>query len=142
MPVREADATWEGGLKGGKGTLKTGSGAVSGGYSFATRFGETPGTNPEELLGAAHAACYSMALSAGLEGAGFNPKRVHTTAKVTIDKVGDGFKITKIVLHTEAEVPGIEEKAFEDTAQATKKGCPISQALAATNIELEAKLVK
>ena len=142
MPVREADATWEGGLKGGKGSLKTSSGAINSGYSFATRFGETPGTNPEELLGAAHAACYSMALSAGLEGAGFTPTRVHTTAKVTIDKVGDGFKITKILLTTDAQVPGLDDKTFQEIANKAKTGCPISQALSATPIELKATLTK
>jgi osmotically inducible protein OsmC len=142
MPVRKAEATWNGGLKDGRGDVALGSGAFKGSYSFGTRFESAPGTNPEELIGAAHAACYSMALAAGLGKAGFSPKRVHTTASVSIDKVGEGFKITKIVLQCEAEVPGIDDKTFAEHAQATKQGCPVSQALAATDIQLEAKLVK
>src|SRR4051812_18939366 len=112
MPTRHASAVWEGDLKGGKGNFKGASGAISGPYSFGTRFEEAPGTNPEELIGAAHAACYSMALAAGLGKAGFKPERVSTTADVTIDKVGDGFKITKIVLKTEAKVPNIDDNQF------------------------------
>jgi osmotically inducible protein OsmC len=142
MPTRKAEATWNGGLKDGKGELSVGSGAFKGPYSFATRFEQAPGTNPEELLGAAHAACYSMALAAGLGKAGFSPRRVHTNATVTLDKVGDGFKITRILLQTEAQVPNIDDQTFQTHAQSTKSGCPISQALAATDIVLEAKLVK
>ena len=142
MPTRHAEATWNGDLKGGNGSYKGASGAISGSYSFGTRFENAPGTNPEELIGAAHAACFSMALAAGLGKAGHQPKRVHTTADVTIDKVGEGFKITKIVLNTEAQVPGIDEATFMDHANKAKTGCPISQALAATPIELNAKLVK
>jgi len=141
MPVRNADAVWNGDLKGGKGSLKLGSGAYEGQYSFSSRFESGTGTNPEELIAAAHAGCYSMALSAGLGKAGFTPKRVHTTAKVSLDKVGEGFKITKITLVTEAEIPGIDDKAFQDIAAKTKDGCPVSQALSATPIELQAKLV-
>ena len=142
MPTRTAEGIWEGGLKDGKGTVKGASGALNTGYSFGTRFENAPGTNPEELIGAAHAACYSMALSAGLGKAGFSPKRIKTVADVTIDKVGEGFKITKIKLKTEAEVPGIDEKAFKEAAEKTKTGCPVSQALSATPIELEATLKK
>jgi osmotically inducible protein OsmC len=142
MPVRNADAVWEGDLKGGKGKVKLGSGAWEGQYSFSSRFESGTGTNPEELIAAAHAGCYSMALSAGLGKAGFSPKKVQTTAKVSLDKVGEGFKITKITLVTNAEVPGIDDAAFQDIATKTKSGCPISQALSATPIELEAKLVK
>lgn len=142
MPVRNADATWNGDLKSGKGSLKLGSGAYEGQYSFSSRFESGTGTNPEELIAAAHAGCYSMALSAGLGKAGFTPKRIHTTAKVSLDKVGEGFKITKITLVTEAEVPGVDDAAFQDIATKTKAGCPVSQALSATPIELEAKLVK
>ena len=137
MPTRKAEATWTGDLKGGNGNYSGGSGALKGNYSFGTRFGDTPGTNPEELIGAAHAACFSMALAAGLGKAGHNPKRVHTTADVTIDKVGEGFKITKIVLKTEGEVPGIDEATFKKFAEQTKTGCPVSQALSATPIELQ-----
>jgi osmotically inducible protein OsmC len=142
MPTRKAEAVWEGDLKGGKGNIKLASGAWSGGYSFGTRFENSPGTNPEELIAAAHAACYSMALSAGLGKAGFQPQRISTTADVTIDKVGEGFKITKIVLHSQAKVPNIDDGKFREIADATKKGCPVSQALSATPIELDAKLVK
>jgi osmotically inducible protein OsmC len=142
MPVRNSDATWEGGLKGGKGRLKLGSGAYEGQYSFSSRFEQGTGTNPEELIAAAHAGCYSMALSAMLERAGHAPKRVHTTAKVSLDKVGEGFKITKITLQTEGQVPGIDEKTFRETAEKAKTGCPVSQALSATPIELDARLIK
>jgi osmotically inducible protein OsmC len=142
MPDRKAEATWNGNLKEGKGEVALGSGAFKGSYSFGTRFENAPGTNPEELVGAAHAACYSMALAAGLGKAGFSPKRVHTAATVTIEKVGDGFKITKILLKCDAEVPSIDDATFQKAAQDTKSGCPVSQALSATNIVLEAKLVK
>ena len=141
MPVRHAEATWNGGLKDGHGSVKLGSGAFEGKYSFGSRFESGTGTNPEELIGAAHAGCYSMALAAGLGKAGFNPQRVRTTADVSIEKVGEGFKITRIRLKSEAKVPGIEAKRFQEIAEATKAGCPVSQALAATPIELEAKLV-
>ncbi len=141
MATRKADAVWEGNLKDGHGTVKLSSGAFEGKYSFASRFENGPGTNPEELIGAAHAGCFSMALSAGLGKSGFNPKRVHTTASVSLEKVGEGFKITKIHLQTEAEVPGIDAQTFQEHAQKAKSGCPVSQALAATPIELDAKLV-
>jgi osmotically inducible protein OsmC len=118
-----------------------GSGAYQGGYSFGTRFENSPGTNPEELIGAAHAGCFSMALSAALAKAGFAPKRVHTTARVHLEKVGEGFKITRIELSTEAQVPGIDQSAFMQHAEGAKKGCPVSQALAATDIQLQAKLL-
>src|SRR5579864_594062 len=141
MPVRNAEATWNGNLKDGQGSVKLGSGAFEGKYSFGSRFENGTGTNPEELIGAAHAGCYSMALAAGLGKAGFNPQRVHTTAAVSIEKVGDGFKITRIRLLSEAKVPGIDARQFQEIAEKTKTGCPVSQALAATPIELEAKLV-
>ena len=137
MPTRHAEATWNGSLKEGKGDFAGQSGAIKGGYSFGTRFEGAAGTNPEELIGAAHAACFSMALAAGLGKAGHNPKKIHTTADVTIDKVGEGFKITKIVLKTDGEVPGIDEKTFKEFAEKTKSGCPVSQALSATPIELQ-----
>jgi lipoyl-dependent peroxiredoxin len=142
MPTRKAEATWNGSLKEGNGNFSGASGAIKGSYSFGSRFEQSPGTNPEELIGAAHAACFSMALAAGLGKAGHNPKRVHTTADVSIDKVGEGFKITKIVLRTEGEVPGIDEATFKDFAEKTKVGCPVSQALSATPMELESKLIK
>jgi osmotically inducible protein OsmC len=141
MPVRKAEAVWEGNLMKGKGTMKFGGGAFEGPYSFASRFESGAGTNPEELIGAAHAGCFSMAFSLFLEKAGFNPERIHTDAKVHIDKVGEGFKITTIELETEAKVPGIDDKKFQELAEATKKGCPVSVALAGTEIRLKAKLV-
>ena len=142
MPTRTADAVWEGGLKDGRGSVKLGSGAFEGKYSFMTRFEGAPGTNPEELIAAAHAGCFSMALSAGLERAGKKATRVQTKASVTLEKVEAGFRITKILLLCQAVVPGIDEKTFTDQAEAAKKGCPISNALAAVPIELQATLVK
>jgi lipoyl-dependent peroxiredoxin len=142
MPVRKANAVWEGNLKEGNGQFNTGSGAFQGKYSFGTRFEETPGTNPEELIGAAHASCFSMALAAGLGKSGHNPQSIRTSANVSLEKVGEGFKITRIKLSTEGKVPGIDEKTFREHAEKAKSGCPVSQALAATQIELEAKLVQ
>ncbi len=141
MAKRTASAVWEGTLKEGKGRVKLGSGAFEGQYSFASRFEEGAGTNPEELIGAAHAGCFSMALAAGLTRAGLNPTRINTTASVSLEKVGEAFKITTIELTTEAEVPNIEEAAFLEQAETAKKNCPVSQALAGTNIKLNAKLV-
>jgi osmotically inducible protein OsmC len=142
MPTRHAEATWEGDLVGGKGRVKAESGVIDHPYSFKTRFENEKGTNPEELIGAAHAACFSMALSHMLASAHHKPTRVHTRADVQLDKVGEGFKITKITLITDAVVPGIDEKTFQETAAKAKAGCPISQALAATPIELKATLQK
>ena len=141
MPVRKAEAVWEGNLMKGKGSMKFGGGAFEGPYSFASRFESGAGTNPEELIGAAHAGCFSMAFSLFLEKAGFSPERIHTDAKVHIDKVGDGFKITVIELDTQAKVPGVDEKKFQELAEAAKKGCPVSVALAGTEIRLKAALV-
>jgi osmotically inducible protein OsmC len=140
MAIRTADAVWTGGLKDGKGTVKLGSGAYEGPYSFASRFEQGTGTNPEELIGAAHAGCFSMALSAGLERVGHKPKSVKTKARVHLEKVGDGFQITKIQLQSEADVPGIDAAKFREQAEAAKKGCPVSRALAGVQIELDAKL--
>jgi osmotically inducible protein OsmC len=120
--------------------VKLGSGAYEGEYSFVSRFEDGKGTNPEELIGAAHAGCFSMALSAGLTKAGLSPKRIHTTAQVHLEKVGEAFEITRIDLDTEAEVPGVDEKAFLEHAEGAKKGCPVSKALAGTKIELKARL--
>ena len=142
MPTRKAEAEWNGSLKDGSGTVKLGSGAFQGSYSFASRFESGKGTNPEDLIGAAHAGCFSMALTAGLGRAGFAPTRVHTNAAVTIDKVGDAFEITKIELDCEAVVPNIDDAKFQEQAKAAKEGCPVSKALKATKIELRARLVK
>lgn len=141
MPTRSAHAVWEGDLKGGKGTMKFGSGAYEGAYSFASRFEEGTGTNPEELIGAAHAGCFSMAFSADLGKAGFSPKRVSTNAKVHLEKGEAGFSIMKIVLNMEAEVPDIDDAKFSELAEGAKKNCPVSRALGGVEIELQAKLV-
>lgn len=142
MTVRTANAEWLGNLREGKGTVELGSGAFKGSYSFPSRFEDGTGTNPEELIGAAHAGCYSMALSAGLTKAGFSPTRIKTVAKVTLDKVGDAFEITTIALETEAEVPGLDEAKFLEQAEAAKKGCPVSKALAGVKIQLTARLLQ
>jgi lipoyl-dependent peroxiredoxin len=141
MPTRNAEAVWEGNLKQGKGKMKFGSGAFEGNYSAASRFEEGTGTNPEELIGAAHAGCFSMALALLLDKAGAKPESIQTRAKVRIEKAGEGFKITTIDLETEAKVSGIDEKDFLEQAEAAKKGCPVSQALAGVDIRLNAKLV-
>ncbi|MCH7661414.1 MAG: OsmC family protein [Euryarchaeota archaeon] len=137
MPVRNAEATWEGDLKGGDGSMALGSGAFEGAYSFGTRFEEEQGTNPEELIGAAHASCFSMALANELAGDGYDPERVHTTADVHLDT--DSLAITSIELTTEATVPDIDEEAFLEYAEGAKENCPVSKALA-TEISLEATL--
>ncbi len=139
MAVRNAEAVWQGTLKEGAGTMKLGSGAYEGPFSYASRFEEGPGTNPEELIGAAHAGCFSMFLSALLTNAGYTPTRVHTTAKVHL---GAGPAITLIELNTEAEVPNLDENTFQEKAAAAKAGCPVSKALAGVGeIQLTAKLV-
>jgi osmotically inducible protein OsmC len=142
MITRNAEAEWSGNLKDGGGKVKLGSGAFSGQYGFRSRFENGPGTNPEELIAAAHAACFSMALSHGLASAGFTPKRVHTVAKVQLDKIGDGFAIPRIDLETEAEVPGIDEATFQQQAENAKKNCPVSKALTGPQIHLKAKLIR
>jgi lipoyl-dependent peroxiredoxin len=142
MPTRNAEATWEGDLKNGKGTMKLAGGAYEGAYSFASRFESGKGTNPEELIAAAHAGCFSMALSHGLAQAGFTPKRVHTTAKVHLEKDAGGFSIPRIDLQTEAEVPGISEDVFRQQAETAKQNCPVSKLLKAAQITLDARLVR
>jgi osmotically inducible protein OsmC len=141
MAVRSAEAEWKGTLREGQGSMKLGSGAYEGRYSFASRFESGTGTNPEELIGAAHAGCFSMALSAGLGKAGFNPTRIHTTAKVHLEKVGEAFGITRIELETEAQIPGIDATTFQEHAEGAKKNCPVSKALAGAEMSLTAKLV-
>jgi lipoyl-dependent peroxiredoxin len=134
-------AIWEGGLRGGKGHFELGSGALSGDYSFATRFEAASGTNPEELIAAAHASCLSMALSAGLEAAKTPATRITTKASCTIDKVGDGFKITKMRLEVRGEVPGLDNAGFRAATEKAKDGCPVSQALIGNvPFELDARL--
>lgn len=137
MSIRNAEAIWTGTLKEGKGKFKLGSGVFESDYTWAARFEEAPGTNPEELIGAAHAGCYSMFLSALLTKAGYIPTRIHTTAKVHLEA---GPTITLIELDTQAEVPGLDEKTFQEQAQAAKKNCPVSKALASVEIGLNAQL--
>lgn len=141
MVERTAEAEWKGSISEGKGVVKLGSGAFEGSYSFGSRFGGEKGTSPEELIAAAHAGCFSMALSLGLGQAGFTPRRIHTNATVRIERAGDGFKITRIELDTKAEVPGIDEARFREQAEAAKQGCPVSRALAGTEITLRSRLV-
>jgi lipoyl-dependent peroxiredoxin len=141
MATRNGSAVWEGTVKEGKGTVKLGSGAFEGPYSFSSRFEDGKGTNPEELIGAAHAGCFSMALSGALTRAGFPPTRIETTARVHFGPVEGGFAIGLIELETTANVPGIDETTFQEHAEAAKKNCPVSKALVATEIKLNAKLV-
>ncbi|HEX2189159.1 MAG TPA: OsmC family peroxiredoxin [Longimicrobiaceae bacterium] len=144
MPTSNANATWEGGLREGKGSFEGESGKVGGSYTVATRFGgERGGTNPEELLAAAEASCFSMALAAGLERNGTPPERVHTEAACTVEKQGEGFAITGMRLRVRARVPGVDDATFQQLARDTKdaqKGCPVSRALAGVPIEVEATL--
>jgi osmotically inducible protein OsmC len=140
MPTRNAEAEWNGGIMDGKGTMRLGSGAFEGAYSFKSRMEDGTGTNPEELIGAAHAGCFSMALSAALGKAGFEPTGIQTKAAVRFDKAGDGFAITRIDLTTTAEVPNIDDAKFQEIAGAAKEGCPVSKALAGTEINLQASL--
>ncbi len=137
---RKAAAIWKGSISEGKGAVKTESGLLEAPYSFSSRFEEGKGTNPEELIGAAHAGCFSMALSLMLGEAGYKPEEISTSAEVNIEKQGDGFAITGIRLKTEAVIPDIDEKTFLEHAEAAKTGCPVSQALSGTNITLDAKL--
>lgn len=141
MPVRKAEAVWEGSLREGKGTMALGSGAWEGPYSFGMRFENDPGTNPEELVGAAHAGCFSMAFSADLGRAGYTPNRVHTAANVHFEKTDAGFRVTRIDLVMEASVPGITPDEFQKVAEGAKKGCPISNLLTGAEITLDATLV-
>jgi lipoyl-dependent peroxiredoxin len=141
MPTRNATAVWNGAIKEGNGTMKLGSGAYEGRYSFGSRFESDPGTNPEELIGAAHAGCFSMALSGFIGRAGHTPETITTQAKVHIDKDDDGFTITRIELDTEANVPGLDDAEFQQLANTAKEKCPVSRALAGVEITLDAKLV-
>lgn len=141
MPVRKASAEWQGDLRSGKGTISTETGVIKNTpYNFTSRFESGNQTNPEEILGAAHAACYSMALANGLASAGFKVNSVITEDKVHIEKLESGFTITKIEVHTEASVDGIDDTAFQKFAEDTKKGCPVSKALASVDMTLSAHL--
>jgi osmotically inducible protein OsmC len=141
MPVRTAHAEWKGSLTAGSGVISTESGAISEmAYSFPSRFESGSGTNPEELIAAAHAGCFSMALSHGLAEAGHPPESVRTEASVTLEKVEGGFAIAGISLVCRARVPGIDASTFGEHARAAKEGCPVSGALAAVPVELDAAL--
>jgi lipoyl-dependent peroxiredoxin len=141
MAIRTATAEWRGDLPSGDGTFRSASGALDGAYSFKTRFEEEPGTNPEELIAAAHASCFSMALSNVLSQGGNTPESIRTEARVQLLKQGEGFGITKIELATVGRVPGVDLSAFEQAAQTAKETCPISGALAAVpEITLDARL--
>jgi len=139
MPVRSASAEWNGGLKDGKGSYQTESG-IAAKYSFNSRFGEGGASNPEELLAAAEASCFAMALSVALEKNGNKDTRVKADAKCTVEKVGDGFTITSIALNVRVIAPGLDNAKLQQLAEDTKKGCPVSRALAGTKIEVKASL--
>lgn len=141
MPTRTADAEWTGTITEGQGRMRLGSGAFEGRYDFRTRMEDAPGTNPEELIGAAHAGCFSMALSAQLTSAGFKPDSIRTKATVSFTKAASGWTIDRIDLTTEASVPGVSPEDFQAKALEAKKNCPVSRALAGVEIVLDAKLV-
>ncbi len=139
MAIRTASAVWNGTLKEGRGVMKLGSGAFEGAFSFATRFEEEPGTNPEELVGAAQAGCFSMYLAALLTTAGYPPTQIRTSARVHL---GEGPRITLIELATEAQVPNVDEQTFMVHVEKSKKNCPISQALTGPELRVTARLMK
>jgi osmotically inducible protein OsmC len=140
MAQRKAKAVWLGGLKSGNGIMELGSGQFKGQYSYQSRFESGPGTNPEELIGAAHAGCFSMALAGNLERAGYSPEEINTSAGVSIDKTQDGFAITTIELDTQGKVPDIDEEEFLRLAEVAKDTCPVSQVLKGAKISLKARL--
>jgi len=139
MATRKAQAVWQGSLKDGQGTMKFGT--FEGAFTYAFRFEEGTGTNPEELIGAAHAGCFSMSLSSNLGKAGFTPQRIQTQATVYLERVEGKNRITRIHLDCEAQVPGIDNEAFQSIAEAAKSGCPVSAALSAVEITLTARLL-
>ncbi len=141
MAIRKAEAVWEGTLRGGKGKMALGSGAFEGPFTFSTRFEETPGTNPEELIGAAEAGCFSMALGGNLERVGFPSERIQTSARVHLEKTDAGMTITRIELTTEVRAPGIDAAVFQEQVEATRKGCPVARALTGVEITVDARLV-
>ncbi len=142
MPLRKAEAAWHGTFRDGEGKMRLGSGTFEGAYSYHTRMEEGPGTNPEELLGAAHAGCFSMSLARRLSAEGYSPESIHTEARVRFGRSGEGYAISRIDLRTEAEVPGVDENLFLEKAEAAKRDCAVSKALAGVEIGLEAKLVE
>jgi osmotically inducible protein OsmC len=142
MIERTSTAEWSGSLAGGAGVMRLGSGAYEGTYSFGSRFGNEKGTNPEELIAAAHAGCFSMALSLLLGKQGYAPSRIRTEAKVILEKEGEGYRITRIHLHNEGDVPGIEPGDYRTYAEAAKRDCPVSRLLTGAEISLDASLVE
>ena len=140
MPDRKAQARWNGSLKEGDGTMSMASGAYEGAYSFESRFEEGQGTNPEELLAAAHAGCFSMQLSGVLGAGGHDPESVETVATVHVEKAGEGFEITRIALNSKARVPGIDEATFQEAAETAKNICPVSVLFKGAEISLSASL--
>jgi lipoyl-dependent peroxiredoxin len=142
MPTHRAEAAWHGTFRDGKGEMRLGSGAFQGGYSYRSRMEEGPGTNPEELLGAAHAGCFSMSLARRLEAAGYSPERINTEARVRLGRDGEGYAISRIDLRTEAEVPGVDEELFQEKAETARRDCAVSKALAGVEIGLEARLAQ
>lgn len=140
MPTRSGEATWNGNLPDGNGTMTVESGAYEGAYSFRSRFEDGAGSNPDELIAAAHAGCFSMAFANVLDEAGYDPESVHTTAEVTLRTLEDGPTLTKMHLTTEATVPDIDEDTFQEHAEAAKNNCPVSKALAGVEITLDASL--
>lgn len=141
MPIRTASARWQGNLTDGSGTIRTGQGGYEGNYSFKSRFEEGAGTNPEELVGAAHAGCFSMAFAKGLADAGHTPNAVETTARVHLGKTDAGVSVTRIDLDAVANVPGIDQAEFQKLAEAAKENCPISRLVApGAEITLAARL--
>ncbi len=141
MPVREGSASWKGGVKKGKGTIKVGRGGANRSFDAASRFGEGRGTNPEELIGAAHAGCFSMAFASILARAGFAASRISTMGKVNLEQEDEGFRISSVVLECEAVIPGISRADFERLATEAKETCPVSRALAGTKIHMKIRLV-
>lgn len=142
MPIRKSNAEWKGNLKEGTGRMSLGSGSFVGSYSFGSRFQDSQGTNPEELIGAAHAGCFSMALSNELDKKGYTPKSVNTEARVELEKTEAGFTITTITLDTRVEVAGVDDETFQKTTEEAKSGCPVSRALAGVEIKLQAELIQ
>ena len=140
MPVRTAEAEWKGDLAQGSGRMRTETGSFEGSYSAGSRFEKAKGTNPEELIAAAHAGCFSMALSAQLAKAGHPPQSVKTTARVHIEKQAEGYAITRIELTCRARVPDIDPATFKEKSEAAKQGCPVSKALKAVTVTLDAQL--
>ena len=142
MIERKSTAEWSGSLAGGAGVMRLGSGAYEGKYSFGSRFGNEKGTNPEELIAAAHAGCFSMALSLLLGQKGYAPSRIRTEAKVVLEKEGEGFRITRIHLLNQGDVPGIDAATYRSLAEAAKRDCPVSKLVTGAEVSLDASLVE